>query len=841
MSVCAHFGKRTLGAALGVLIAGWAPLGAHQPHDPVAVVALSPNYAQDQTLFLATAAITMPLPMGEYAPMISTDGGLSFTILRGLPNLAMRCIVISPGYATDGTVFMAGEGGLWRSTDRGMSWQNTMPTQIVAVALDPQFATSGAAFALTKNTILASTDHGATWSPVGAPSPLSSNLSALAVSTNYSADSTLVAGTVADGIFVSTDGGFAWTAVGSGPKQSRINTLVFSPAYATDGAIFAGTLGQGVYISVDQGVTWSPVSSGMTDLNVTAITLSWNFAGNNQLWASTTSGGVFVSQDRGNSWAPTATVPRPLSPQTTLHYASLASAKSLSGDALFVGMFEGLWKSSDGGSTWNYCDTLPTRLVRDLQLSPDYPEDQTVFASTYGGGTLWSYSGGQPPPSGVAWVFRNTDLRDAYPDANAMAPTYSMNRMAWIGTSSGLERAAGMNQVWQMMPMCGSLTFPRSLGVSSGFETDSTVFIGTHAGPGYPPTVTCDGVTVPNRGLFTSVDEGQNWEATGLQGDAVDSIAMSPNYPVDHTLFAGSSVSGLFKSADGGVTFTPITVVPGDNGVLRVACSPAYATDQTVFVGTAHTGIFKSTDGGATWRQLPNTGLLTVFSFAISPNYANDQTLFVGTLQYGLLKSTAGGQNLVPIAPLLGGFATAVALSPGYASDNTVFVATYLGIYKSTDGGTSWAYTGEPARQEEQRQFGSGAFYSIVYAGTWKTFPDLRGSTLQLISTSQSGATASLTFLGSGARWIGRRSAAGGNAQVLLDGSVVAAVNLQSSTTQEQQTLWVTQDLPCAPHTVTIKALPETGQAVNLDALDVWQDTCSWVTLGSQRLSKKRK
>jgi len=485
-------------------------------------------------------------------------------------------------------------------------------------------------------------------------------------------------------------------------------------------------------------------------------------------------------------------------------------------------MFEGLWNSTDGASTWNYCDTIPTRLVRALTLSPDYPNDQTVFASTYGGGTLWSFNGGQD------WTFRNSGLPDSYTDANAMAPNYAANKMAWIGTTQGLERIAGINTNWQIMRMCGKETFPRSLGISSGFASDSTIFIGTHAGPVYPAQVTCQDATVPNRGLFKSFNSGQDWNSTGLRGIAVDSIGMSPNFPQDHTLFAGSSLSGLYKSTNGGASFTSITVAAGDNGTLPVACSPAYATDQTVFAGTTHSGIFKSTDGGAHWTQLPKTSVLTAFSFALSPNYANDHTLFIGTLQQGLMKSQDGGNTLTPVTSLPGYFASAVSVSPGYASDQTVWVANYLGLYKSVNGGQTWQYMNAPARQEEQRQFGEGAFYSIVYTGNWMISQDTGASTIQLATTSQAGATASLSFLGSGARWIGRKGPTGGTAQVLLDGVVDQAVSLQAATTQEQVSLWMKNGLACAPHTITINAQPGTGLSVNLDALDVWQDTCPW-------------
>jgi len=830
------------GLTLFALLAAWQPLAAHQPHDPMSVVALSPNFAQDQTLFVATSAITMPLPVSEYLNFVSTNGGFTFSVLPGLPNQQMFSIAISPGFATDGTVFMAGAGGLWMTTNSGTSWQAVggapLISQVVAVAVTPNFTTSGVAFAITKNGVYTSSNHGSTWQHATTPSSLSSNLTALSISSNYAVDSTLMVGSGSNGIFLSTNAGQSWSSVTSGLTLPPISNITFSSAFATDRTVFAATMGNGVYISTNGGTTFTQAASGLTDPNVSTLTLSPTFTTDNILWASTASAGVFESQNRATNWAVTGTIPRPLSPQTKVHYTTLAAAKASTGTALFVGMFEGLWRSYNAGTNWSYCDTIPTRLVRDLQLSPNYVNDQTVFASTYGGGTLWSFSGGLSSSSGGAWTFRNTALTDAYTDANAIAPNYSTNGIAWIGTTTGLLRISGGSSIWTPMKDCGKQTFPRSLGLSSGFATDDTMFIGTHAGTAYPATVTCGGETVPNRGLFESVNAGLNWEPTGLQNIASDAIGMSPNFPVDHTLFVGSSLSGLYKTTDGGMTFAPITVVAGDNGTLPVACSPAFATDQTVFAGTSHSGLFKSTDGGNSWTQLPNTSVLTAFSFAISPNFANDQTLFVGTLQQGLLKSTDGGNTLVPIAPTLGPFASAVSISPGYATDNTVFVATYLGLYKSTDGGNTWVYTKEPARQEEERASGQQGFATITYTGNWSYTADSGASTIQLATTSQAGASASLTFLGSGVAYIGQKNPTGGIAQIMLDGVTQAMVNLNSTTTQEQQQLWGKDGLPCAAHTITINAMPASGQSVNLDALDLKQDTCPLATAGSRQAPK---
>src|SRR5438270_5825486 len=76
------------------------PLAAHQPHDPMSVVAMSPNYAQDQTMFLGTGDLTMPLTISECAQMQSTNGGLTFSVMSGLPTKIMQSIAFSPAYAT---------------------------------------------------------------------------------------------------------------------------------------------------------------------------------------------------------------------------------------------------------------------------------------------------------------------------------------------------------------------------------------------------------------------------------------------------------------------------------------------------------------------------------------------------------------------------------------------------------------------------------------------------------------------------------------------------------------------------------------------------------------------
>jgi hypothetical protein len=94
------------------------------------------------------------------------------------------------------------------------------------------------------------------------------------------------------------------------------------------------------------------------------------------------------------------------------------------------------------------------------------------------------------------------------------------------------------------------------------------------------------------------------------------------------------------------------------------------------------------------------------------------------------------------------------------------------------------------------------------------------------MTTTTSQNTALLNFTGTGVRWVSLMGPLQGSATILLDGVSQGTVNLTAATNLYQQTVWQTQGLPCAPHTLTISAAPQSGQSVTLDAFDIWIDGC---------------
>ena len=219
-----------------------------------------------------------------------------------------------------------------------------------------------------------------------------------------------------------------------------------------------------------------------------------------------------------------------------------------------------------------------------------------------------------------------------------------------------------------------------SLAISPAYATDQTLFASN------------------NDGVVKSTSGGASWTtvSTGLTSlnNNQQSLAISPAYATDQTLFAGSR-DGVFKSTSGGESWTAVMAGFTSPGIISLAVSPAYATDQTLFAGTDD-GVFKSTSGGASWTAV-NAGLTHTYirDLAVSPAYATDQTLFAGG--YGLFKSTSGGESWTPVNAGLTNFdITSLAISPAYATDQTLYAGAYYsparggGVFKSGSSGASW-------------------------------------------------------------------------------------------------------------------------------------------------------
>ena len=136
------------------------------------------------------------------------------------------------------------------------------------------------------------------------------------------------------------------------------------------------------------------------------------------------------------------------------------------------------------------------------------------------------------------------------------------------------------------------------------------------------------------------------------------------------------------------------------NGIGRVSQVKFHPTNsQIMYAASASGGLYKSTNNGTTWTQTGTDNLPYGLSTAsICIDYTNDQVLYLGTgdanyygyRDYGIWKSTDGGTSWTPSCAGIGNrVALEILMSP--INHNTLIAATDDGIWKSTDAGVTWS------------------------------------------------------------------------------------------------------------------------------------------------------
>jgi photosystem II stability/assembly factor-like uncharacterized protein len=202
-------------------------------------------------------------------------------------------------------------------------------------------------------------------------------------------------------------------------------------------------------------------------------------------------------------------------------------------------------------------------------------------------------------------------------------------------------------------------------------------------------------------GVFKTVNAGANWRpvnsglgefACGLQAG---SLAVDPQHT--GTVYVISS-NQIFKTTDGGERWAAIFMPKTTWGLAVILIAPS--NPNTLYAGALWGGgpveVFKSADGGATWTQVSSIGGSLI---AVDPQ--DPETLYA--LNYGKLsKSTDGGASWNSANSSLafcpgGCLGQLLAIDP--QNPDTLYVADGSQIFKSTDGGASWnaASTGLPA------------------------------------------------------------------------------------------------------------------------------------------------
>lgn len=211
----------------------------------------------------------------------------------------------------------------------------------------------------------------------------------------------------------------------------------------------------------------------------------------------------------------------------------------------------------------------------------------------------------------------------------------------------------------------------------------------------------------PASGLWKSTNGGTSWTAIS---DAISAlgctdIAFDPTNPNTMYLVTGDGDAadvltlGVYKSTDGGATWNPTSLVFSlSNGqtLSKILVSPTNA--NTIIVG-GRAGIYRSTDAGATWTQTMTGGVRDLEFKSGDPS-----VVFAGGYgtNVGFWRSTDGGVTFTKITTVPSTAAQRVAIGVTAANANYVYALVandgatsttaygLKGVYQSIDGGTTF-------------------------------------------------------------------------------------------------------------------------------------------------------
>ena len=473
--------------------------------------------------------------------------------------------------------------------------------------------------------------------------------------------------------------------------------------------LFVGSAQNGVFRSGDGGKTYEVCGKGLTEPKIVGLTVSPFYAEDGRVFASTWNKGVFRSTDRGHSWklgkkglqkhvqADARKLP---------HFEQIRIPRSFDGDQpIFLGAYDGLFKSTDGGATWAVKDTMPLGLIIDLTVSPNFANDSTLAFCSYWKGVAISRDAGK------TWkaMHRQTEIFDDAPrkiirlHSIAFSPDYAEDGTLYVGVRNQLLKTQNDGKSWEAFDIFGAAgdddVIIDRIAFSSDFKNDGVMFVGGRTG--YSST---------RRGaVYQSTDGGKSFNMS-LELDELylHSLVISPNFAEDGIVFAsgGDGGSSLYRTTDAGENWSSLTdeiEILGDEGV-EVAISPQFSHDGSVFCGTGK-GLFQTSDQGDTWKQIPVLEPETsqfVQTIAISPDFAKDQTLLIALRGKGNFVSNDGGASFQSVAQDLlaqnHGMTKMwnylpdrlIHPSPQFAEDQTAFGFANDQLFRTQDGGKSW-------------------------------------------------------------------------------------------------------------------------------------------------------
>jgi len=352
--------------------------------------------------------------------------------------------------------------------------------------------------------------------------------------------------------------------------------------------------------------------------------------------------------------------------------------------------------------------------IADFAVAEVPGEPEVMYVGTASGGVFKSAN------AGISWapVFDHADGAMLSIGAVAVAP--SNPSIVWAGTGevdnrqssswgNGIFRSLDGGATWHAMGLADTRHIAKIFIDPHDANTVYVAALGHLWGPN------------PERGVYKTTDGGAHW-AQVLKVDentGATDLAMSPDNP--NLLFAamyqrqrrgwgfngGGPGSGLYRSSDGGATWTKLSrgLPAGDKGRIGVAVFPrdariVYAIVEADPAGgrggrgepapELKGGIFRSTDEGQTWEHMSGLDPRPSYYSRIYVDPKDSNRVYIMGSERGFYISDDGGRNFRDVFSQVHGEDHALWIDP--ADPNHLLVGGDGGVSISFDRGLTWLF-----------------------------------------------------------------------------------------------------------------------------------------------------
>ena len=322
--------------------------------------------------------------------------------------------------------------------------------------------------------------------------------------------------------------------------------------------LLGGTSSGQVFVSENSGDDWRPAGNSLAFPGWVVNDLLFDAKRPNRVWAAlrgmwAEAGFVAVSDDRGKHWY--------LRSQGIPDRQVYALAQTA--DRLYAATRLGVFGSDDDGQSWRHLTAVHEEIQKVTSLLVDPQDPKTVFAGTWrrayrsdDGGESW-----QPVFSGMAL------------DSEVFSLHSAGKADVWASTCGWVYRSRDGGGTWErLMNGLQERRTPSFQVLSGGIKLAGTV-----------------------AGIYRSTDEGRSWRRVTPKSVVALTLAHHPDRP--QRVFVGTEGGGVWRSDDGGGSFTPASrgMSAGRVSVLAASGDEVLAVVRD---GGPASGLYSSFDGG---------------------------------------------------------------------------------------------------------------------------------------------------------------------------------------------------------------------------------------------------